>query len=105
VGMLESRHRDLAGLGRTMAECRSGGVNLDDGDFLEMIFVLSEAGHKEHVVKILTMTHPEAEEFSGMAAHLVVRMVNAGHVVMAEFLGQIVKLGHPREPVHCPRKH
>jgi hypothetical protein len=42
-------------------------VKLSDGDFLEMIFVLSKASHTEHVAQILAMTHPDANEFSGVA--------------------------------------
>ena len=79
-----------------------------------MILVLSETSHNEHVAEILAMTHPEAKEFSCMAAHLVVRLVNDGHdnvaynvvmttaensteegkkVVSGELLGQMVRLG------------
>ena len=91
-------------------------VKLSDGDILEMIFVLSKASHTEHVAKILAMTHTDANEFSGMASHLVIRLVNAGHddvvqnlvmataensteegkkVVSEELLGQMVRLGRP----------
>ena len=43
------------------------------------MFVMSEGGHKEHIAKLLALTHPETEAFSSMASHLVVRLVNSGH--------------------------
>jgi len=110
------RHGDHAGMEKTIGEASNNGVALADGDYLEMVFVLSEAGHKEHVGKILARTRPEAEDFPAMAAHLVVRLVNAGHddvaynvvevmaansteegkgVVSQAFLGQMVKLSRP----------
>ena len=98
---------------KTIGEASNNEVTLANGDYLEMVFVLSEAGHKEHVDKILARTRPEAEDFPAMAAHLVVRLVNAGHddvaynvvevmaanrteegkeVVSQAFLGQMVKI-------------
>lgn len=38
-----ARHGDRGGVEKTVAECGSNGVALTDGDFLEVVFVLSEA--------------------------------------------------------------
>ena len=46
------------------------------GDYLELMFMISEGSHKEHIAKLLTLTHPETEAFSSMASHLVVRLIN-----------------------------
>ena len=62
-----------------MAECGSQGLGFDDGDYLELMFEISEGGHKEHIAKLLALTHLETEAFSSMASHLVVRLVNSGH--------------------------
>ena len=62
-----------------MAECGAQGLGFDDGDYLELMFMMSEGGHKEHIAKLLALTHPETEAFSSMASHLVVRLVNSGH--------------------------
>ena len=63
-----------------MSESQAQGVGFNDGDYLELVFIMSEAGHKEHIAKLLALTHhPESEEFSSMASHLVVRLVNSGH--------------------------
>ena len=44
---------------KTIGEASNNEVTLANGDYLEMVFVLSEAGHKEHVDKILARTRPE----------------------------------------------
>ena len=70
--------------------------------------------HKEHIGKLLALTHPDTEQFSSMASHLVVRLVNSGHddvaynlvqytvdkscevegrEVCSEFLEQMVRVG------------
>ena len=111
-----AKQGDWLGVERVMSECQAQGVGFDDGDYLELVFVMSEAGHKEHIAKLLANTHPETEAFSSMASHLVVRLVNSGHddvaynlvqytvdqsceeggrMVSEEFLQQIVRLvGH-----------
>ena len=70
---------DWQGVEKGMAECGAQGLRFDDGDYLELMFVMSEGGHKEHIAKLLALTHPETEAFSSMASHLVVRLVNSGH--------------------------
>ena len=62
-----------------MLECGSQGLGFDDGDYLEPMFVMSVGGHKEHIAKLLALTHPETEAFSSMASDLVVRLVKSGH--------------------------
>merc|ERR1719220_1590643 len=99
-----------------MGESEAAGAEFSDGDYLELVYVLSEAGQKEQVGRLLALTHPETEEFSRMASHLVVRLVNSGHddvayslvqynaeqsceeggrLVSQEFLEQIVRVGRP----------
>merc|ERR1719220_81523 len=99
-----------------MGESEAAGAEFSDGDYLELVYVLSEAGQKEQVGRLLALTHPETEEFSRMASHLVVRLVNSGHddvayslvqynaeqsceeggrLVSEEFLEQIVRVGRP----------
>ena len=111
-----AKHGDIAGVERVMAESEAAGAEFSDGDFLELVYVLSESDHKEHVAKLLALTHPETEAFSSMASHLVVRLVNSGHddvayslvqynveqsceeggrLVSEEFLEQIVRVGRP----------
>ena len=68
-----------AGDWQGVSECGSQGLGFDDGDYLEPMFVMSVGGHKEHITKLLALTHPETEAFSSMASHLVVRLVNSGH--------------------------
>jgi len=111
-----AKQGDWPGVERVMSECQAQGVGFDDGDYLELVFVMSEAGHKEHIAKLLANTHPETEAFSSMASHLVVRLVNSGHddvaynlvqytvdqsceeggrMVSEEFLQQIVRVERP----------
>jgi len=111
-----AKQGDWAGVERVMGESQAQGVAFTDGDYLELAFVLSEGGHKEHIGKLLALTHPETEEFSSMASHLVVRLVNNNHddvaynlvqytvdqsceaggrQVCEEFLEQIVRVGRP----------
>ena len=111
-----AKHGDMAGVERVMAESEAAGAEFSDGDYLELVFVLSESGQKEQVGRLLAFTHPETEEFSRMASHLVVRLVNSGHddvayslvqynaeqsceeggrLVSEEFLEQIVRVGRP----------
>ena len=70
---------DWQGVEKLMSECWSQGLGFDDGDYLELMFVMSEGGHKEHIAKLLALTHPETEAFSSMASDLVVRLVKSGH--------------------------
>ena len=107
-----AKQGDWSGVEKVMCESQAQGVGLDDGDYLELVYVMSEAGHKEHIAKLLALTHPETESFSSMAGHLVIRLVNSGHddvaynlvqytvdqsceedgrLVSDEFLHQIVK--------------
>jgi len=111
-----AKHGDMAGVERVMGESEAAGAEFSDGDFLELVYVLSESEHKEHVARLLAFTHPETEAFSSMASHLVVRLVNSGHddvayslvqynveqsceeggrLVSEEFLEQIVSVGRP----------
>ena len=111
-----AKHGDMAGVERVMAESEAAGAEFSDGDYLELVFILSESGQKEQVGRLLAFTHPETEEFSRMASHLVVRLVNSGHddvayslvqynaeqsceeggrLVSEEFLEQIVRVGRP----------
>ena len=62
-----------------MSECNSQGVGFHDSHYLELVYVVSEGSHKEHIAKLLALTHPETEAFRSMASHLVVRLVNSGH--------------------------
>ena len=108
-----AKQGDWQGVEKVMSESQAQGVGFDDGDYLELVFVMSEGGHKEHIGKLLALTHPETEAFSSMASHLVVRLVNGGHddvaynlvqytvdqsceeggrMVSEEFLQQIVRL-------------
>ena len=91
------RHGDHAGMEKTIGEASNNGVALADGDYLEMVFVLSEAGHKEHVGKILARTRPEAEDFPAMAAHLVVRLVNPGHDDVAYNVVEVMEANSKEE--------
>ena len=107
-----AKQGDWSGVEKVMCESQAQDVGLDDGDYLELVYVMSEAGHKEHIAKLLALTHPETESFSSMAGHLVIRLVNSGHddvaynlvqytvdqsceedgrLVSEEFLQQIVK--------------
>jgi len=111
-----AKHGDWQNVEKVMAESQAQGVGFKDGDYLELMFVLSEGGHKEHISKLLSLTHPETEQFSSMASHLAVRLVNSGHddvaynlvqftvdqsceeggrEVCGEFLEQIVRVGRP----------
>ena len=74
-----AKHGDWQNIEKVMAESHAQGAGFKDGDYLELMFVMSEANHKEYVGKLLGMTKPETEEFSRMASHLVVRLVNSGH--------------------------
>ncbi len=83
-----------------------------DGDYLEILYVVSEHNHKELVGRLLASLHPETEELAALAAHMIVRLLNAGHddvaynlvqflaensaeessrLVSAEFLEQLVR--------------
>ena len=46
-----AKQGDLQGVEKVMSECQAQGVGFDDWDFLELVFVMSEAGHKEHIAK------------------------------------------------------
>jgi len=74
-----AKHGDWQNMKKVMEESESHGKSFKDGDFLELIYVVSEGDHKELVGKLLALTKPEMEEFSSMASHLVVRLVNGGH--------------------------
>ena len=74
-----AKQGDWQGVEKVMSESQAQGVGFNDGDYLELVFILSESGHKEHIGKLLGLSHPETEEFSSMASHLVVRLVNTGH--------------------------
>jgi len=109
-----AKHGDISAMDRIITEsCSSQELGFKDGDFLELLFVLSDSGHKDQVGRILTDLHPETEEFGCLASHMVVRLVNAGHddvaynlvqftvensvegsgkIVAAEFLEQLVKV-------------
>jgi len=111
-----AKQGDWAGVERVVSEGAAQEVNFQDGDFLELLYVLCEGGHKEHIGKVLALTHPETEQFSEMAGHLVVRLVNRGHDdvaynlvqytvdntteeagsnVCSEFLDQLVHVNRP----------
>ena len=53
-----------------MAECGAQGLGFDDGDYLELMFMMREGGYKEHIAKLLVLTHPETEAFSRMAFYV-----------------------------------
>merc|ERR1719295_328961 len=73
------KYGDWMNVEKVMSEASAQGVDFTDGDFLELIYAMSEAGHKEHIGKVLSLTKPEMPQFSRMASHLVVRLVNSGH--------------------------
>ena len=50
---------DWQGVEKVMSESGSQGLGFDDGDYLELMFVMGEGGHKEHIAKLLALTHPE----------------------------------------------
>ena len=99
---------------KVMAESQAKGLGFKDGDYLELVYIFSEGGHKEHIGKLLALTPYETEQFSIMASRLVVRLVNSGHddvaynlvqytvdkscevegrEVCSEFLEQMVRVG------------
>merc|ERR1712013_210178 len=111
-----AKQGDLGNVEKVIAESQAQGLAFKDGDFLELVYIFSEGGHKEYIGKLLALTHPETEQFSSMASHLVVRLVNSGHddvaynlvqytvdqsceeggtEVCTEFLEQIVRVGRP----------
>ena len=71
-----------------------------DGDYPELMFMVSEGGHKKHIPKLLALTHPETEAFSRMALHVAYNLVQytvdqsteEGWMMVSEaFLQQIVR--------------
>ena len=57
---------DWQGVEKVMSESRFQGLGFDDGDYLEPMSVMSVGGHKEHIAKLLALTHPETKAFSSM---------------------------------------
>ena len=111
-----AKQGDMSNVEKVIAASQAQGLGFRDGDFLELVYIFSECGHKEHIGKLLALTHPETEQFSSMASLLVVRLVNSGHddvaynlvqytvdhssgkggtEVCTEFLEQIVRVGTP----------
>jgi len=107
---------DWTGVERVVTESSAQGVNFKDGDYLELIYALCEGGHKEHIGKVLALSHPESDNFGSMVSHLVVRLINCGHddvaynlvkytvdnscentgiLVCTEFLDQLVYVNRP----------
>jgi len=70
---------EWAGVERVLAESNNQGVTLKDGDYLELIYALSVGGHKEHICKLLALSHPESDNFGSLVSHLIVRLINMGH--------------------------
>ena len=58
-----------------MAECGAQSLGFDDGDYLELMFMMREGGYKEHIAKLLVLTHPETEAFSRMVLHVAYNLV------------------------------
>merc|ERR1712012_1292438 len=48
---------DWQGVERVVGEAAAQGTSFKDGDYLELIFALSEGGHKEHINKVLALSH------------------------------------------------
>merc|ERR1719228_2062310 len=107
---------DWQGVERVVGEAAAQGTSFKDGDYLELIFALSEGGHKEHINKVLALSHPESDNFGSLVSHLVVRLINMGHddvgynlvkytvdnscdntgrLVCEEFLSQLVYVNRP----------
>jgi len=107
---------DWQGVERVVGEAAAQGTSFKDGDYLELIFALSEGGHKEHINKVLALSHPESDNFGSLVSHLVVRLINMGHddvgynlvkytvdnscdstgrLVCDEFLSQLVYVNRP----------
>jgi len=72
-------HGDVASMDRIISESANAGCSFQDGDYLELLFVLCESNHKDLVGKVMNDLHPATEQFGGLASHLTVRLVNAGH--------------------------
>ena len=66
---------DWQGVEKVMAECGAQGLGFDDGDYLELMFMIRKGGYKEHITKLLVLTHPETEAFSRMALHVAYNLV------------------------------
>ena len=107
---------DWQGVERVVGEAAAQGTSFKDGDYLELIYALSEGGHKEHINKVLALSHPESDNFGSLVSHLVVRLINMGHddvgynlvkytvdnscdntgrLVCEEFLSQLVYVNRP----------
>jgi len=107
---------DWQGVERVVGEAAAQGTSFKDGDYLELIYALSEGGHKEHISKVLALSHPESDNFGSLVSHLVVRLINMGHddvgynlvkytvdnscdntgrLVCEEFLSQLVYVNRP----------
>ena len=107
---------DWSGVEKVVSESAGQGVHFKDGDYLELVFALSEGGHKEHIGKVLALSHPESDNFGSMVSHLVVRLINLGHddvaynlvkytvdnscedtgrMVCQEFIDQLVYINRP----------
>jgi len=72
-------HGDVGSMDRIISESANSGCSFQDGDYLELLFVLCESNHKDLVGKVMNDLHPATEQFGGLASHLTVRLVNAGH--------------------------
>ena len=74
-----------------MAEFRARGLSTDgDSHYLELMFLMSEGGHREETNELLALTIPETEEFSSSATTLVVRLVDIGCEDMGYNLVQFI---------------
>ena len=68
---------DLSNVEKVIAESQAQGLGLREGDLLDFVYVSSKSGHKEHIGKLLALTHPKTEQFSSMASLLVMKLVNS----------------------------
>merc|ERR1711994_216157 len=73
-----AKQGDWDSLQRVIDESEEEQVPLSDMDFLELVFVMCEGGHKDHIEDLLSLRTSASINKRG-TDQLIVRLVNRGH--------------------------
>ena len=97
-----AKQGDWDSLQRVIAESEEEQVPLGDMDFLELVFVMCEGGHKDHIEDLLSLRTSASINKRG-TDQLIVRLVNRGHddvaAVLSDAETEVVRSDGSDEPV------
>ena len=62
---------DWQGVERVVGEAAAQGTSFKDGDYLELIYALSEGGHKEHISKVQWLQDLSVERVNELVAQIL----------------------------------